>query len=130
MSQSFAKNLSSEVLPAGKMYYNIADRILNSTSGKNYELISDYTKYVQTKLNREVGLNIKAINPSVNQGKIDGIVNRIAMEDNYDDIAWILDEPVVNFSQSVVDDIIKANADFHNKLGLKPKIERISTGKC
>lgn len=130
LSQSFAKKLSSEVLPDGKMYYNIANRILNDTLGKNYDLISDYAKDVQHELNKKAGLNIKAIKPSVNQDKINGIINRIAIEDNYDNIAWILAEPVVNFSQSIVDDLIKANADFHSKLGLRPKIIRKSTGHC
>ncbi|MDD6880841.1 MAG: hypothetical protein PUE18_04630 [Firmicutes bacterium] len=29
-----------------------------------------------------------------------------------DEGLWILDEPVINFTQSIVDDAIKANAEF------------------
>ena len=32
--------------------------------------------------------------------------------------------------KSIVDDTIKTNADLHYQVGLSPKIERISTGKC
>ncbi|SFE13428.1 hypothetical protein SAMN02910327_00412 [Peptostreptococcaceae bacterium pGA-8] len=130
LSQSFAKKLSSEALPGGKMYYNIADRIINETLGQNYKLISDYAAKVQNQLNQQSGISFKAVKPIKNQEKIDGIINKIASADNYDEVAWVLDEPVVNFSQSIVDDTIKANADFHNKLGMKPKIERISAGHC
>lgn len=37
---------------------------------------------------------------------------------------------MVNFSQSVVDDTVKANADFQYKAGLKPKIIRTEAGNC
>ena len=42
----------------------------------------------------------------------------------------MLDEPVVNFTQSVVDDSIKKNAGCQYQSGLSPKIRRISMGKC
>ena len=42
----------------------------------------------------------------------------------------MLDEPVVNFTQSVVDDSIKKNAECQYQSGLSPKIRRISMGKC
>src|SRR5699024_6523583 len=64
----------------------------------------------------------------LNQDRIDGLVNRVSNEDVFKDIRWILKDPIVNFSQSVVDDAIKANADFHSKAGLNPKISRIVSG--
>ena len=42
----------------------------------------------------------------------------------------MLDEPVVNFTQSVADDSIKKNAECQYQSGLSPKIRRISMGKC
>lgn len=43
LAQSFEKHLSSSILPEGKMYYNIADRILHDTLKENYDLITDVT---------------------------------------------------------------------------------------
>jgi len=49
-------------------------------------------------------------------------VNRLASEESFDDVKWLLDDPIVNFSQSIVDDSIRKNAEFHHKVGLSPKL--------
>lgn len=124
LSDVLRKNITVKILPDGKMYYNIADRILNPAMSKNYNLISDFTVDIQTELNHQAGLRIKGQKAKLNQDRIDGIIERLSAEDNFDDIKWILDEPMVNFSQSVVDDAVKANAEFHAKAGFNPKIIR------
>lgn len=124
LSDVLRKNITVKVLPDGKMYYNIADRILNPTMNKNYNLISDFTKDIQTELNHQAGLRIKGQKAKLNQDRIDGIIERLSAADNFDDIKWILDEPMVNFSQSIVDDTVRSNAEFQAKAGFSPKIVR------
>lgn len=130
LSNVFSQNLSSEVLPDGRMYFNIAERILEPTLTNNYELITGVARQVQTNINKKAGIGIKAQTPKLNKDRIRGLVNRISSSEKYDDVAWILDEPVRVFSQSVVDDAIQANAVFQYNAGLSPKITRTSTGKC
>ena len=130
LAQSFANNLSSEVLPDGKMYYNIAKGIIRPSMENNYSLITDVTNQIQKTLNEEAGIGIKAIKPPLNEDKIEGIINRVSNESVFDDIKWILDEPIILFSQSIVDDAIKANAEFHEKVGMSPKIVRKVAGNC
>ena len=120
--------ITVDVLPDGKMYFNIADRILNATMQKNYDLISNFAVDVQTELNHLAGFKIKGQAPVLNQDRIDGIVNRISGDEEFNSIKWILNEPIVNFSQSIVDDSIKTNAEFHSKAGLKPEITRRVSG--
>lgn len=117
-------NITAEILPDGKMYFNIADRILNSTLKKNHELISGFAVDVQTLLNKQAGLGLKGMAPELNQDRVDGLVNRVSSAESFSDIKWILDDPIINFSQSIVDDSIKKNAEFHAKAGLRPKIIR------
>jgi len=74
---------------------------------------------VQASLNQKAGLGIKAIKPPLNKSKVDEIINRLSKEDNFEDIKWILDEPIKNFSQAIIDDAVKANAEFQYKAGLK-----------
>lgn len=126
----YQKHLSSGILPDGKMYYNIADRVLRPTLGDNHDLIASAAAEVQTNLNKAMGIGLKGIKPEVNQDKIEGLINKISSAEKFDDVAWTLDEPVVNFSQSVVDDTVKTNAEFHAKSGLSPQIIRKSNGKC
>ena len=124
LSDVLSKNITAKVLPDGKMYYNIADRILNTTMNKNYSLISDFTSDIQTELNYQAGLRIKGQKAKLNQSRIDGIIERVSTTDNLDDIKWILGEPIVNFSQSIVEDTVKINAEFQAKAGLRTTIVR------
>lgn len=130
LSQVFQNNLSSSVLPDGKLYYNIAERIIRPMMGDLYEGVADYSKEVQTLLNKKQKIGIKAIKSEINEDKIQGIINITSGKEKFDDIAYMLGEPIVNFSQTIVDDTVRANADFQYKSGLSSKIIRTSTGKC
>ena len=130
LSQALGNHISSDTLPDGKMYYNIANRIFNPTMSNNHNIVAQKAADIQTALNHEAGLGIKGIEPKLNQDRIDGIIERVSKEDNFDNVSWILDEPMVNFTQSVVDDAIKTNAEFHAKSGLSPKIIRKAESNC
>lgn len=130
LAGAYKNNLSSDVLPDGRMYYNIAQRIIDPTMKNNYSLIIDVTNQVQKSLNEAAHIGIKAITPELNQDRIDKIIDRVSDAEQYDDISWILDEPVKNFSQSIVDDAVRVNADFQYKAGMSPKIVRKLAGGC
>lgn len=123
-------NLSSGVLPDGKMYYNIAERTIRPALTDCYGKVSDANVHIQKALNDAAGIGINAIKPEMNEERVSGIINKVTSADNFDDVAWVLDEPVKNFAQSIVDDSVRANADFHNRAGLNPKITRTVSGKC
>ncbi|MDY3006007.1 hypothetical protein [Anaerococcus porci] len=46
LADAFKDNLKDGVLPDGKMYYNIADRLINPRLKENYNIINDYGKEV------------------------------------------------------------------------------------
>lgn len=130
LSNAYKHNLSSDVLPNGKMYYNIAKRVLEPTMEDTGGIIWNIAKKVQETLNEEANIGIKAQPPPSQKNKIKGIVDRISSEEKYDDVSWILIEPVKTYAQSIIDDTIKANADFQYKSGLSPKIVRTVAGSC
>ncbi len=130
LAKVLQENLSEAVLPDGRMYFNIAKAVVEPMMKNNYDIVSNVAVQVQTKLNTSSKIGIKAIKPSLNQDRIDGIINRISNEKHFDEIKWILDEPVVNFTQSIVDDTIKVNAEFQYGAGLTPKIIRTVAGNC
>ncbi len=129
LADVFRRNLSSEILPDGRLYYNIASRILNSTLGNNHSLISGFAADVQHSANSKAGVGIKVQPAQLDQERIDGIVNIVSGKHRYDDIAYMLDEPVINFGQAVVDDCLKRNINFQGKSGLSPRVVRRTTGK-
>lgn len=128
LSKALGASLTNETLPDGKMYYNIAQRVLTDVLERNYELVSDYTEQVQKNLNSEAKIGLTAQVPELNQDRIDGLVNRLASEESFDDVKWLLVDPIVIFSQSIVDDSIRKNVEFHHKVGLSPKIVRRVVG--
>ncbi|HEM3647447.1 TPA: hypothetical protein U1C40_000023 [Streptococcus suis] len=130
LSDALSSSVRGDKLPDGKMYYNIANRLLADTLGRNFELVSGYAGQVQEDLNRSAKIGLQVQVPEVNQDRIDGLVNRLSSEDEFNNVAWLLQEPIVNFTQSIVDDSIKANAEFHAKAGLTPKIVRKESGNC
>ncbi len=132
MSEALLSNLSADMLPDGKMYYNIAQRVMQEALGRNgiYGEISRYCSEVQQILNREAEIGIKAMSPELKQDRIDGIVDIVSGKDDFDKIKYMLKEPLVNFAQSIVDEAVRSNADFQYKAGLSPKIIRTSTGNC
>lgn len=130
LSKALGASLIADKLPDGKMYYNIAQRLLSDVLGRNYEIISGYTRDVQKKLNTDAKISLKVQVPELNQDRIAGIVNRLASEEKFEDVSWLFGEPIVNFSQSIIDDSIQKNAEFHYKSGLQPEIVRKSYFHC
>lgn len=129
LANVFKENLSADMFPDGKISYSIADNILNETLGNNYNFVSDYSRDIQTIINKKAGFNIKGVKADKNQSRIDNMAKKVS-DDSFENVQWVFDEPIKNFTQSVVDDTVKANADFQYKLGMQPKIIRKSTGNC
>ena len=130
LSEALGAHLSAPSLPDGKMYYNIAQRLLSETLGRNFAIISGYATDVQSLLNEKANIHLKVQVPKINQDRIDGLVNRLSSEEHFEDVRWMVGEPIVNFSQSIIDDVIEANASFHHDVGLSPQIIRKPSGFC
>ncbi|MBS4769655.1 hypothetical protein KG090_00570 [Carnobacteriaceae bacterium zg-ZUI240] len=130
LSKVLGNSISGDRLPDGKMYYNIAKRLLDDTLGRNFDIVSGYARDVQQLLNKQAKLGLKAQLPSLNKNKIDGLVNRLSSADDFESVKWLLGDPIVTFTQGIVDDAIRENVEFHAKAGLSPKIIRTHTGDC
>lgn len=129
LAKCYADSITEEILPDAKMYYNIAKRTIEPTMQNNFDLISNVSVSVQEALNQKANIGLAVEYPEINQYKIDSIINKLT-SDQFNKVAFILKEPVVHFSQSIVDDTIKANAEMHSKSGLHPKITRKVRGGC
>ena len=67
LAEVFQENLSSDILPDGKMYYNIAKRTVEPMMVNNYNIVSENAVVVQEILNKNAGMGIKAQVPTLNQ---------------------------------------------------------------
>ena len=124
LANVFKRTITPDILPDGKMYFNIAERVLTSALYRDHNLVAGAAAQVQETLNANAGIGIKTIRPAFNKSRASGLIYKISNETDFEKVAWLLDEPIVNFSQSIVDDAVKLNADFHSKSGLSPTITR------
>ena len=129
LAKCYSDCITEDILPDGKMYYNIAKRTIEPTMQNNFDLISSVSVSAQETLNQKASIGLAVEFPEINQYKIDSIINKLT-SDQFNKVAFILQEPVVHFSQSIVDDTIKANAELHSRSGLHPKITRKVRGGC
>lgn len=130
LAETLRRNISVTDLPDGRMYYNIAQRVLEPLFSHNYELAADVAAQVQQLMNAAAGLGIKAIKPKLDTERVENIINKVSSAENFEDVAWMLDEPVVNFTQTAVDDTIRENVEFQAQSGLSPKVTRTVVGGC
>lgn len=130
MKEAYMANLSSDRLPDGKCYYNIADKIIRDTEHMQYTRVTDYTMQVQQNLNKKAGIGLKAIAPEEDKGLVQSLINKAANADQYDDVAAYVSQTMESMSKKVVDHSIKANADFQYKAGMRPKIIRSGGSGC
>ena len=89
-----------------------------------HELVAESTTTVQTNMNTANGLGIGVSTPALDTNRIEGIVDKVASYDTLEQGQWMLKEPVVNYSQAIVDRSIRDNAEKAGKMGLKAYIVR------
>lgn len=130
LAKAYQETITPDLLPDGRIDEELAEALIRQLLSQNYEEAARVAAQVQTSLNRSAGLGMKGLQPEVNQDRITGLIKKTASYDSYEKQAWVLDEPVVNCTQSAVEETIRENADAHFRSGLHPKIKRLSVGGC
>lgn len=129
-ADAFAHEVNSEVLPDGKMYYNIAEQLMDETLSADHEAVAEYAAGVQEIINEQGGISLAAQKADLDKDRIKGFIEGICNADIFDDVAWKLGQPVVTHARSVVDDTVKKNAEFQGRAGIKATVIRKAEAKC
>ena len=130
LSQAFGANFTAADLPQGKAYFNIADRVIRPMLEEDHGLISQAAAQVQEALNKKAGLTLKTQKVPLNEDRVAGIVDKVSNAEQFEDVEWMLQKPVENFSVNIVDESIRLNVDFQGRAGLKPVVRRRAPGYC
>ena len=129
LSDLFRQHLP-DALVDGRLYEETADKLIRQPLMDAYRVSSSNAAEVQRQLNDAAGIGIDAIVPEANTDQIDGIIHGISSAQDYYYYQESFLDQVENFAEGVVDDTVRANADFHQEAGLSPTIERRTDGKC
>lgn len=129
-ANAFKSEVSSDVLPDGRMYYNIASRVMEDSLTTDHEMVANFAQQVQEAINKNAGISLKAQKADLDEDRIDGFVQRLSREEDYDKASWLLNEPIKTHARSVVDDTVKKNAAFQHKAGIKVQVKRDAASDC
>ncbi len=131
LAAAFQKNLSGDALPDGRMYWNIADRVVRPLLEKDHALCAGAAAAVQAALNKAAGIGLAVETPEPDAGRIDGILQGLAAAEKYEDAARLLSAPVLeNFSRAAVDETLRRNVEAHARAGLHPRVIRTAEAGC
>ena len=97
LSRSIQLNVSTDILPDGRMYYNIADKILRPLLEMDHDEIANYCADVQTRLNEISGVGLKGLKADLNRSKVDGFIDKVSSAEKYDDVKWTYISPAGDF---------------------------------
>lgn len=131
LTTACAAVLKDEALPDGRMYYNIADRVLRPVIGEQTELIANVCERTQTALNQAAGIGMKAVRVEPDADRIQGIVDEASNAERFSDVAERVYSHIDNLGRHTVDESVRQNADAQWKAGMAPKVHRTgATGCC
>lgn len=101
--------------------------LLTAYTKAGHELVSEFGQVAQQNLNSAANIGIKPMTTKYPKSKVDMLAEEIALVD----MELIPDEirnAIPSLMLGMVDDIVKYNADFQAKAGLKPVIKRTWSG--
>ena len=130
LAEAFRRNLTADALPDGRLYWNIADRVVRPLLEEEHLLVADASAAVQQALNQQANLGIAPQRAVLPTDAVDDLLNKVSTAEQFADVAWALDEPVRTFFRMVVDDTLKRNVDFQGKAGLRPRVIRTAESHC
>ena len=130
LAETLREHLSSAVLPDGRLYYNIADKVLRPLLEADRKLVSDAAVQTLNRMHEAAGIGIKAQPAPEDAKRVNDLLNLAAHTETYDDVAGTVEQAAVTYSQSVADETLKRNVDFIGRSGRRPKIIRTATSHC
>ena len=130
LSETLLNGITDDLIFDGMLPYGAAKEIIFPMIQDNYELVIKYCENVQNSLNEKAGINLKYIAPEFDQDRAYGIVYGITT-DKFEKIKnSFLGETIINQSQDIVTQSVRANAKFQYETGMHPKIIRTVAGGC
>lgn len=130
LTDVFHRNVTPEQLPDGRMYYNIANRLIPPALEQNHGLVNEVMRQIITKQNADAGIGLRYQDADLDEDKVHGLVERAANYPQYEVVQNDVETGLTTFTQGVADDAVHKNASFQASAGLHPRIVRETDGDC
>lgn len=130
LAAALAKYLKPEALPDGKLYYNIAEKVLAPTLRESHRLINDACAKVQELLDERQGLKLRPQRGEYPEERVHELINAASHAEEWSKTESILTDSVRTLTDSFYAENVRANADFRSRAGLSVEIVREGSSKC
>lgn len=124
LGELLSEAMNAETVDLSFMSEEVARELLFPLLEGDYGLVCEAVEAVQKNMysSLETGLNVAL--PELDTNRIEGLVKKIASYDTFEEARWLIDEPIVNYSMSVVDQGMRDNAKKASGVGFTAKIVR------
>lgn len=130
LRKSIESTTKPDDLPGEKMYFNIAQSILEPLLRDNYEDVNGICAEVQRALDAKKGIGIAPQKADFPAERIRAAIGGAAVKETAEHAIQVLGRTAENITGSFQTDYIKKNAEFRSKAGLNCYIERKDGHNC
>lgn len=106
------------------MSREVAEEVLPPLLTADHSMVTEVTNIIQKNMNLADGVMLGVQTPALDTDRISGFVEKVASYQTFDEARWVLGEPIVNYSQAIVDQAVRDNARASAKAGVKTYITR------
>lgn len=115
------------------MSREVAEEVIPPLLTVDHDMVTEVTNLIQQNMNAMDGIMLGVQTPALDTNRIAGFIEKVASYDTWEQAKWVLGEPLVNYSQAIVDQAVRKNAEVSAKAGAKAYIirtpERYRTAK-
>lgn len=117
LANAFTSEITSDILPDGTFYYNIAQKTMIPPLKEAHKMVSDVADEIQAVNNKKMGIGLKPIRPPIEMDRVDGIIDLLT-DGFFEDNVHFLDEPIKNLVDHFGDHHVEMNAEFMDNTGI------------
>lgn len=101
------------------------DDLLPKSLGLDHSMVATACKQIQESMNKKAGLGVKAKEPKFDWDRVNGMISELKDHpDTFGDIEKSFWDQLTNFSQNIVDESIRENAQLMARAGIKTQVIR------
>lgn len=130
LRKSIESTTKPDDLPGEKMYYNIAQSILEPLLRGNYDDVNAICAEVQSALDAKKGIGLKPQKADFPAERVRAAIGGAAVKETAEHAIQVLGRTAENITGSFQTDYVKKNAEFRSKAGLSCYIERKDGFRC
>lgn len=130
LRKSIESTTKPDDLPDGKMYFNIAQSILEPLLRGNYDDVNAICAEVQSALDAKKGIGLKPQKADFPAERVRAAIGGAAVKETAEHAIQVLGRTAENITGSFQTDYIRKNAEFRSKAGLSCYIERKDGFRC